>query len=136
MSRSPDELVIPADALRLLLVEDDEDCRLSLSMLLQAVGHQVTAVATCADARARLQTERYALVLLDVRLRDGSGLDLIPAVRALHPAAKVVIVSGSSEDAAPTSADAVILKGSDPEKMLATLEGMLQTRIAGSGFSP
>jgi DNA-binding NarL/FixJ family response regulator len=112
---------------RILLLEDDDDVRLSFSILLEEyLRRPVTALATCAETRAYIRTERYALVILDVRLRDGSGLELIPTVRALQPEAKVVLLSGLDGDALPASlVDAFFLKGDDPVRILERLRALV-----------
>ena len=65
---------------RILHVEDDADVvTLTATILGEAV--EIDAVENVAEARRRLQRESYDLVLLDVALPDGNGLDLIPDLR-------------------------------------------------------
>jgi two-component system CheB/CheR fusion protein len=70
--------------LRLLLVEDDPLTLKLLGRLLAAEGHNVTTAATI-DAALRAADQRpFDLVLSDLTLPDGSGLDLMPLLRARH----------------------------------------------------
>jgi PAS domain S-box-containing protein len=71
--------------LRILLVEDHADTREALADLLRMYGHEVTAAGSLAAALAVAGTARFDLVVSDLGLPDGSGLDLMPQIRALSP---------------------------------------------------
>ena len=60
-----------------LLVDDDEDFRSSLAMLVARDGFAVREAGSLAEARARLEEAPADLVLADLRLPDGEGLDLL-----------------------------------------------------------
>ncbi|HEU4724546.1 MAG TPA: sigma-54 dependent transcriptional regulator [Candidatus Eisenbacteria bacterium] len=77
----------------LLLVDDEPNIRSSLQGALGREGYQADAASTLEEARARLR-EAYDVVLLDVRLPDGSGLDLLPEILAGHPDTIVIMMSG------------------------------------------
>ncbi|HEY6572086.1 MAG TPA: sigma-54 dependent transcriptional regulator, partial [Candidatus Eisenbacteria bacterium] len=83
------ELIVPT----LLLVDDESNIRLSLQGALGREGYQTDAAASLVEARTRLR-EAYDVVLLDVRLPDGSGLDLLPEILAGHPETAVIMMSG------------------------------------------
>ena len=78
----------------LLLVEDDVGNALTLSALLEDCGFRVDIAASLAEARGQMKTQRYALILLDNRLRDGAGHELIPELRQHLPKAPIVLVCG------------------------------------------
>jgi two-component system nitrogen regulation response regulator NtrX len=86
-------------AKRILIVDDEENIGRSLRLILEREGYGVM-VANSAAAFA--QAPRADLYLLDVRLPDGSGLDLLKQVLAEQPEAPVVMISGHA-----TIADAV-----------------------------
>lgn len=66
----------------ILVVEDDEDLCENLTEVLGSwSGHDVTAVASQAEALAALDRCKYDLAVLDVRLPDGSGLELARTLR-------------------------------------------------------
>ena len=67
------------DALKLFLVEDDDNIALLISSWLERAGHEVTRCRTAADALIVLAHNSYDLVLLDHRLPDMAGLDLLDA---------------------------------------------------------
>lgn len=85
----------------LLIVEDDRLTRTFLAEHLAADGYDPLAAGTLADARALLETSYPDLVLSDVMLPDGTGLDLIRHVRGgdgivsrVDPATPVMLLSG------------------------------------------
>lgn len=75
VSVSDSEGRIPA--LRILLVEDNRDTLRSLAMVLRARGHQIAEAETLAAARSALAVEPVDLLVSDIELPDGSGLDLM-----------------------------------------------------------
>ncbi len=86
-------------AKRILIVDDEENIGRSLRLILEREGYSVM-VANCVAAFA--QAPRADLYLFDVRLPDGSGIDLLKQVLAQQPEAPVVMISGHA-----TIADAV-----------------------------
>jgi nitrogen-specific signal transduction histidine kinase len=83
--------------LRILVVEDHNDGREFLRRLLQANGHTVDAVASCAEARAKLAGagfSGYHLMLTDVGLPDGNGWDLVTFLREQAPLVRVGVITG------------------------------------------
>lgn len=65
----------------ILIVDDEALIRKSLSQVLSRRGYQVTTAASAAEARAAFTPGEYALALLDLRLPDGSGVDLLREFR-------------------------------------------------------
>lgn len=115
---------------RLLLVDDDEGNRLTLSALLEDEGFQVDVVASFADATHLLEAggQEYAAVLLDHSLGDGCGTDLIPLLRRALPGAKVIAMSGSvGADRMRRSSDAELPKGLHFPDFLSRLHALLGT---------
>jgi len=78
----------------LLIVDDEQGIRQSLSGVLEDEGYRVTRAADMAACRAAMQGESFDLVLLDVWLPDGDGLDLIAELRNHAAAPAVVMISG------------------------------------------
>jgi two-component system, NtrC family, nitrogen regulation response regulator NtrX len=85
---------------RILVVDDEENIGRSLKLILEREGYSVATCTTLAEARAR--SDRPDLYLIDVRLPDGSGIDLVRWLRANDVSTPVVMVSGHG-----TIADAV-----------------------------
>ena len=78
----------------LLVVDDDPAFRLRLSRALQSRGFEVTAVGAVQEAIdvARLATPAFAV--LDLRLEDGSGLQIVEELHRRRPDCKVVMLTG------------------------------------------
>src|SRR5207302_8694974 len=80
-------------ALRILVVDDEANIRVTLSLCLEAQGHSVTAHGTIDNALAELSRQAFDLVFLDVRLGVHNGLDFLPRLLAESPWAKVVVIT-------------------------------------------
>jgi len=84
---------------RILLVEDDADCREVLQELLEEAGYPVLATASMASAVAALGKMRPAMVLLDLMLSDGDGRSVLHFIRETPALAdvRVFVISGASD---------------------------------------
>ncbi len=78
---------------RLLLVDDEESFRKLTARELGRSGIQVTGVGTLGAARQALAETNFEAVLLDMRLPDGSGLDLLTEIKENHPATEVILLT-------------------------------------------
>ena len=83
---------------RVLHVEDDHDVLKIVQLALCEVA-DIEHSTNLADARKRLETDIYDLVILDITLPDGSGLELLSILSATEPAVPVVIFSATEPDA-------------------------------------
>jgi PAS domain S-box-containing protein len=95
-SRAPGDATSPgggedAEALHVLLVEDNIDAADTMKMLLEAYGWRVTHAPTCAAALEHGRRTRFDAVLTDLGLPDGSGIDIGRELSARMP---VVALSG------------------------------------------
>jgi DNA-binding NtrC family response regulator len=78
---------------RLLVVEDRDSLRRMLERALAEAGHSVRAVADAPPAARALAEESFDLVLTDLKLPGGSGLDVLAAARACRPPPPVVVMT-------------------------------------------
>ncbi|MBX6313479.1 MAG: response regulator, partial [Isosphaeraceae bacterium] len=85
--------------LRVLLVEDNQDTAIVLARLLRGRGHTVTTAANLSDALAAAEAGDFDLVLSDLGLPDGSGLELLHQLRRRSPAVRGIVLSGYGMDA-------------------------------------
>ena len=116
---------------RILILDDEENIGRSLRLILEHEGYRVTATTSLAEFRS--QPHRADAYLLDVRLPDGSGIDILRQVRAAEPDAQVIMISGHA-----TIADAVeatragaydfLEKPLSRDKVLLTLKNALEQR--------
>jgi len=78
---------------RLMIVDDEDSFRRLTARELERTGYVVREAASLAEARLALLKDDFHVVLLDVRLPDGSGLDLLPEVRETSPTTDVVMLT-------------------------------------------
>ena len=78
---------------RVLVIDDEKNIRATLSLCLEQIGCQVTAVSSDKNALDALTQQAYDLAFLDVRLGEASGLDLIPKLIADCPNLLVVVIT-------------------------------------------
>jgi two-component system nitrogen regulation response regulator NtrX len=81
---------------RILIVDDEENIGRSLRLILEREGYSVTCCQSVAASRAHPDTPRAEVLLLDVRLPDGNGIELLRELRAAGNAAPAVMISGNA----------------------------------------
>ncbi|HET7498891.1 MAG TPA: sigma-54 dependent transcriptional regulator [Candidatus Eisenbacteria bacterium] len=91
--------------LRVRIADDEELIRKSLTKLLAAEGYQVDSVATAAEVLDSVRRNPPHVLVLDLRLPDGSGLDLLPRLKSLAPDLKVVVITAFGD--LPTAVEAM-----------------------------
>jgi putative two-component system response regulator len=79
---------------RVLVVDDDASVARLLVLILEGEGYRCDSAGTIADARTRLGEAPYDVLVSDVRLPDGSGLDLVEGAIAGHEQLAALVVSG------------------------------------------
>jgi two-component system, response regulator RegA len=84
---------MPADR-SLLIVEDDKSFLQRLARAMEGRGFIVTTAESVADGLAQLETISPAFAVVDMRLEDGSGLDVISALKRRRPDARAIILTG------------------------------------------
>ena len=82
--------------LRLLIVDDDEDLRLTLADYFRRLGAAVTAAASAEEALATAGTTRYDVALLDLHLPGIDGLELLAKLKGLQPEAEALLLTAHS----------------------------------------
>jgi PAS domain S-box-containing protein len=84
---------------RVLLIEDHEDTARVLDKNLQQMGHQVETCSTVATACQKLRERKFDVILSDIGLPDGSGIDFIKAAREICQTPAVALTGyGMAED--------------------------------------
>jgi CheY-like chemotaxis protein len=76
-----------------LVVDDERDIRELLVLTLGRMGLRCDTASSLHDARALLRHNAYALCLTDMRLADGSGLDLVREIYQLYPQTPVAMIT-------------------------------------------
>src|SRR5262245_9904344 len=116
----------------LLLVEDDPLIRRWLTSRLSAAGHRVVEAESVAAARALISSSPFDVVLLDYRLPDGTGFDLMPEIEARLPGVPILMltVHGTVEHAVEAmrrGAFNYVQKPIDPAQLDAHIAKALET---------
>jgi PAS domain S-box-containing protein len=115
---------------RILHIEDDESLTQLVHELLSDEA-QVVAAHSLAEARRRVSDEQYDLVILDITLGDGSGLDILPLLRHSGRLAPPVILYSASEASRELTGlvQAALVKSRDSvEQLLASVRELAGRR--------
>jgi PAS domain S-box-containing protein len=117
------------DGLRILHVEDDPDLQRVVAAIV-AGDAQVEPAFTLAEARRRLAEESFDLVILDLALPDGSGMDLLPLLGHLTPPMPVLIFSAHEVDGevADRVASVLVKSQTSNRMLLETIRSVLASR--------
>ena len=83
---------------RVLCVDDDEDSRVMLAMLLRLALIEAKTVGTALQALSSIQNERFDLYLLDSRLPDLDGFELCRRMRAIDRQTPILFFSGAAQE--------------------------------------
>jgi two-component system NtrC family response regulator len=81
----------------ILIIDDDEAICQSFSHIVRRAGHDPSFCRTIAMGLQMASDGDFDVVFLDVRMPDGSGLDLLPRIQALDKAPEVIIMTGYGE---------------------------------------
>ncbi|MGN6368399.1 MAG: response regulator [Phycisphaerae bacterium] len=81
----------PLKEIRVLLVEDHRDTARVMAKLLRSNSYHVDAAASVTEAMNFLKNNRYSILVSDIGLPDGSGIDLVRSVQALQPIPAVAL---------------------------------------------
>jgi len=124
---------VAADAARILLVDDDRTFRLSTAELLRQDGYQVVAVADGSEGAAAVEAEDFDLMLLDLRMPEPGGLQVVEALRARGHDIPILMISGfgtveSAVEALHLGADDFLTKPVDPDVLSARVGELLERR--------
>ena len=84
---------MPSDC-SLLIVEDDKSFLQRLARAMEGRGFAVTTADSVADGINHLETASPAFAVVDMRLEDGNGLDVISALKRRRPDARAIILTG------------------------------------------
>jgi len=87
------EYKLPEDS-SLLILDDDGPFRTRLGRAMEQRGFSVQTVESISEARAHIGVSAPAFAVLDMRLEDGSGLDMVDLIHAKRPDCKVVLLTG------------------------------------------
>jgi DNA-binding NtrC family response regulator len=79
---------------RLLVVEDDNSVRTTITTFLELEGYTVDAVSSTREALERLRNDAYPIVISDIYLDEKTGLDVLESARKNNPKCAVILMTG------------------------------------------
>jgi two-component system, NtrC family, response regulator PilR len=116
-----------------LHVDDDPDIRLLISASLRDFGYVVATAGTTVEALELAKQFKFDLCILDVRLPDGSGIELCEEIHQLQPKVPVLYYSAYASDEEQEAAlsvcgDAYLKKPVSAKKLEETMVGLLKSK--------
>ncbi|HWP44928.1 MAG TPA: response regulator [Blastocatellia bacterium] len=114
----------------ILIIEDDDDTRFVYGVLLRLEGFAVTQVSTASDGLSRALSTNYDLIILDVRLPDGDGVELCRQIRAFNKITPIMFVSAAAykkdvERGMAAGAQAYVTKPAEADELVDTVIHLL-----------
>lgn len=79
--------------IHILAIDDEASIRFFVGEALRRIGHQVTAVASGQEALARLEQQPFDLAIIDLRLKDVDGMQILRAVRQRWPGTAAIFLT-------------------------------------------
>ena len=125
---------------RIIIIDDDKSIRQVLKTILEEEGYAVDTADTGKEAILKTNEKAYNLALIDMRLPDIEGIDLILKIKDTTPRMRKIIVTGyptiqNAMEAVNRQADAFILKPFDVERVLQTIREQLMKQDEEKQFS-
>jgi len=82
---------------KILIIDDDDDVVYTMSRLVKKMGHEVDHALTLKDGLSKICAEIFDMILLDVNLPDGCGLDIIDDLVSTSAHTQVIIMTAFSD---------------------------------------
>jgi len=125
---------------KILVVDDDENIRNTMKAILEDEGYLVDTAASGGEAIQKTQKTTYNIALLDIRLPDMEGVELLKLIKEGVPRTRKIMVTGypsmqNAINALNKNADAYLIKPVDIENLLATVKNQLQLQEGEKEFS-
>jgi len=125
---------------RILVVDDDEGIRKTLSAILQDEGYEVDTAESGKEAILKSNAGFYNLALIDVRLLDMQGTELLTRIKDTVPRMRKIIITGyptvhNAMEAVNRNADAYLIKPFDMGKLLFVIKDQLRRQQEEMDFS-
>jgi len=116
---------------KILVVDDDESIRKSLTAVLRDEGYAVDVAASGGEAIRKSEETVYNLALIDIKLPDMEGIDILTRMKDTVPKVRKIIMTGfpsvqNAIAAVNRKADAYLVKPVEVEKLLGTIREQLK----------
>jgi len=116
----------------ILLVEDDQNLRQSMLLLINHAGYYVTATDCPSDVMGIIQSGRYRLVIIDLNMPQARS-DLLPKIRETHPFISLVLLADNSPTLHESGVSSAhyLIKPVAPELLLEYIETIMHDQTPG-----
>jgi DNA-binding NtrC family response regulator len=128
------------EAARILVIDDDENIRKVLETILEDEGYIVETAETAKKGIEESEKAFYNLALIDVRLPDMEGIELLSKLRSTKPKMRKIIITGyptlqNAAAAVNKGADAYVMKPFEVDKILQTIREQLKKQEEEKRYS-
>jgi class 3 adenylate cyclase len=125
----------------ILLVDDEPSARVTLGILLKRRGHAVQEAEGVVAARKALADTDFDVVITDLKMPDGQGLDVLQTARARYPDANVILLTAhpgweSAREAMRLGAFDYFEKGQEPDGLFRRIDKALEEQATRRGRPP
>jgi len=125
---------------RILIIDDDDNIRKVLQTILEDEGYHVETAETANKGIEKTEESFFNLALIDVRLPDMEGIELLTKLKETKPKIRKIIVTGyptlqNAMSAVNSGADGYVLKPFDVEKILVTIKEQLKKQAEEKKYS-
>jgi len=125
---------------KILVVDDDENIRKTLSTILKNEGYAVDVAQNGNEAIKKAEASAYNVALIDIRLPDMEGIELLTKMKNAVPKTRKIIITGyptlkNAVAAVNKNADAYLMKPVDIDKLLETIREQLKLQEAEKAYS-
>jgi DNA-binding NtrC family response regulator len=117
----------------ILIIDDDANLRRSMDLILQHAGYAVATAGNVEEIWQALSSRKYDLVILDIKMPDASGLDLLEPMIAQQPGTPVAILTAHASpmaavEAIEKGASNYLLKPINPPQFVAKIREILEVQ--------
>jgi len=128
------------DKYRILVVDDDESIRNTMKTILEDEGYIVDIAATGSEALTKTDKTTYNIAMLDIRLPDMEGVELLKLMMGTVPKTRKIMVTGypsmqNAISALNKNADAYLVKPINVEKLLSIVKEQLKIQESEKEYS-
>jgi len=119
---------------RLLLIDDDKSITGAMKLMFERLGYIVDVAHAGSEAIRKSHEKIYHIALIDIRLPDMNGVDLLTKLKESDPKMVKIIITGypsleSRVQALNDGADAYVVKPFKPEELVATVKRKLKEQV-------
>jgi DNA-binding NtrC family response regulator len=120
-----------SEQFRILVIDDDESIRKTMAAILQSEGYAVDTAENGKEAIERSNADAYSVALIDFRLPDMNGTELLTALKETTPKMVKIMVTGyptlqNAIESVNKHADAYFTKPVDYENLISTIRKLIQ----------